>query len=117
MFNRRKLFFAATITAAGFNVPLPADAIERPIGLAAPTAPQGASGGWPINSPEDSVRLSGAGGIEVEDFINKTELFCVVGTKDGGVWSGTIKRSDRSAGMRVRSETIFRAISMSSFRR
>ena len=52
MFNRRKLFLAAALAAVGFNIPSPLAAVERPTGLAAPTAPQGASGAWPIDSPD-----------------------------------------------------------------
>ena len=68
-------------------------------GLAAPTAPQGASGAWPIDSPDRGIRLSDPGGIDIQDFINETELFCLIRTKDGGIWCGTIKRSETFGGI------------------
>jgi hypothetical protein len=61
MLNRRGFFLSSLVGAAGLNLPEPAhvesneNKKERPIGLAAPTSPQGASGAWPVNSPYDSV--------------------------------------------------------------
>ena len=61
MLNRRSFFLSPLVAAAGVNATQPANVgsneneNERPIGLAAPISPQGASGAWPINSPDDSV--------------------------------------------------------------
>lgn len=61
MLNRRGFFLNSFIAAAGLNLPQPAhvgsneNEKERPIGLAAPISPQGASGAWPVNGPDDSV--------------------------------------------------------------
>ena len=61
MLNRRGFFSSFLVAAAGFNLPEPVSVEsneskkERPIGLAAPISPQGASGAWPVYSPYDSV--------------------------------------------------------------
>lgn len=101
MFNRRRFLLGPLLAAIGSILSLaePTKAGERhSVGLAAPTSPQGASGGWPINSPDGGIRLSGAGGIDIQDFIHETELLCLVRTKDGGVWCGTIKRIETFGG-------------------
>lgn len=61
MLNRRSFFLSPLVAAAGVNVIQPAHVgsneveSERPAGLAAPISPQGASGAWPVHSPDNSV--------------------------------------------------------------
>jgi hypothetical protein len=61
MLNRRSFFLSPLVAAVGVNVTQPArvesneNESERPTGLAAPFSPQGASGAWPINSPDNGV--------------------------------------------------------------
>lgn len=60
------------------------------IGLAAPTAPKGASGG-PIYGPEGNAWLGRSSRVEIYDFIDDSKSERLLRTDDGWYWGIPIK--------------------------
>jgi hypothetical protein len=99
--HRRNFMIFASLVVAGGGIPLETHsetAILSRGGLAAPTAPQGASGGWPVYGPQGRSGLSGASGINLQDVIDKTKLFRFVSIENGGRGCWMIERSEFVSG-------------------
>lgn len=103
MLYRRQFFGVISLFSTAFFLVKSAAAWEPEsggdsiIGLAAPTAPHGASGS-PIYSPNGDPRLRSAGGIKFDDFIDDSKPNRLIRTNDGWYWGIPIKNSQTISG-------------------
>jgi hypothetical protein len=90
--NRRNFLAAGPATACALTISntSEADSASHDVGLAAPTAPIGASGS-PINCPEGYAHLGSSGRIDLSYIIDNAEAFRLVRADDGWYWGIPIK--------------------------